>query len=208
MEHKITVVGIGPGSKDYILPIALKKINEAHILVGSSRALADYASEKQKTAPITADIQAAMAFIRQELSNENVVVMVSGDPGYYSLLAALRTEFEPSCLDVIPGISSMQLAFSRISFPWQNADLMSLHGRLPDYASLAYEKDRIIGMLTDAEHNSQRVAMLLLDAGWPQNTNIYICSRLSYPDEKIINTTLIRATAEPAVRHCIMVVLG
>lgn len=208
MEHNITVVGIGPGARDYILPIALKKINEAKVLVGGKRALADYATEGQKTAPITADIQAAITFIREESLREDVVVMVSGDPGYYSLLPALRNEFALSRLKVIPGISSMQLAFSRIGLPWQNADLMSLHGRLPDYASLAYEKGRLIGMLTDAEHNSQRIAMLLLDAGWPQNTQAYICERLSYPDEKILAVSLLQATAREAVRHCIMVVAG
>lgn len=208
MEYKITVVGIGPGSKDYILPIALKKINEAEVLVGGKRALADYASEGQKTAPITADIQAVIAFIRTQSLEKDVVVMVSGDPGYYSLLPALRNEFASSRLEVIPGISSMQMAFSRIGIPWQNADLMSLHGRLPDYASLAYEKGRIVGMLTDDEHNSQRIAMLLLDAGWPQNTPAYICEHLSYPDEKILAVSLLEATARDAVRHCIMVVLG
>lgn len=208
MEHKITIVGIGPGARDYILPIALRKINEAKVLVGGRRALADYASPGQTTAPVTADIQAAVSFIREASETDEIVVMVSGDPGYYSLLPALRAEFGPARLEVIPGISSMQLAFSRIGLPWQNADLMSLHGRLPDYASLSYEKGRIVGMLTDEEHNSQRIAMLLLDAGWPQNTAVYIGERLSYPDEKIAATNLIRATAEPAVRHCIMVVLG
>ncbi len=208
MEHKIIVVGIGPGSRDYILPIALKKINEAQVLVGSKRALDDYSSPKQKTAPITADIRAAITFIHEESKTNDVVVMVSGDPGYYSLLPALHAEFEPASLEVIPGISSMQLAFSRIGLPWQNADLMSLHGRLPDYASLAYEKGRTVGILTDAEHNSQRIAMLLLDAGWPQNTTVYIGERLSYPDEKLITTNLINATAEAAVSHCVMVVTG
>jgi cobalt-precorrin-7 (C5)-methyltransferase len=208
LEHKIIIVGIGPGSKEYILPIALKKISTAKILVGGKRALSDYAAPNQLTAPITADIQAAITFIREKSATEEVVVMVSGDPGYYSLLPALRAEFPAEKLEVIPGISSMQLAFSRIARPWQDADLMSLHGRLPDYASLSYEAGRTIGMLTDDEHNSQRIAMLLLDAGWPQNTPVYIGDRLSYPDEKIVKTTLIIATAAPAVNNCIMVVLG
>lgn len=208
MEHKIIIVGIGPGSKDYILPIALQTINEAKVLVGGRRALSDYASENQKTAPITGDIQAAIAFIRDELKEQDVVVMVSGDPGFYSFLPALRSEFSAAEFDIVPGISSMQMAFSRIGIPWQNADLLSLHGRLPDYESLAYTKGRIVGILTDSEHNSQRVAMLLLDAGWPQNAATYICSRLSYPDEEIITAGLLETTARAAVKHCIMVVIG
>lgn len=208
MEHKIIIVGIGPGSEEYILPIALKKINEAKVLVGGKRALSQYAHKNQKTAPITVNIQAALTFVREQVTTEDVVVMVSGDPGFYSFLPALRSQFPVKQLEIIPGISSMQLAFSRIGLPWQNSDLLSLHGRLPDYASLAYVKGRTVGILTDVEHNSQRVAMLLLDAGWPANTRVYICEHLSYPGEAIHSAGLLEATAREAIKNCVMVVLG
>ena len=52
-----------------------------------------------------------MDFIARELKEHEVVVMVSGDPGYYSLLDALQRNFEQEKIEVIPGISAMQLAF-------------------------------------------------------------------------------------------------
>ena len=41
MNHKIIVVGIGPGDPAYLLPKAQKIIENAHIIVGGKRALAD-----------------------------------------------------------------------------------------------------------------------------------------------------------------------
>ena len=83
-EHKIRVIGIGPGSPDSLLPAAAKAIDEAQVLVGGRRALGQYAKidGSQKTFPITGDIPAVLAFIRQELAEHDVGVMVSGDPGY------------------------------------------------------------------------------------------------------------------------------
>jgi cobalt-precorrin-7 (C5)-methyltransferase len=132
MEHKITVVGIGPGSPEYLPPIAQRAIDSATVLVGSQRALETFATEKSRTKIIDKDIAGILAFIHNCLLKEDVVVMVSGDPGFYSLLSALRGEFSAAQLSVIPGISSVQLAFARLADTWQDAVLLSMHGRSPD----------------------------------------------------------------------------
>lgn len=93
MEHKIIVAGIGPGAKEYVIPMAMQAINEANVLVGGTRALNEFSHQGQKTFTIKADISAVMDFIKVELNDNDVVVMVSGDPGYYSLLSALRKNF-------------------------------------------------------------------------------------------------------------------
>ena len=80
MEFKIIVAGIGPGAREYVVPKALKAIENAKVLVGGSRALADFAREGQKTFAIKVDIKAVMNFIGEELKQNDVVVMVSGRP--------------------------------------------------------------------------------------------------------------------------------
>ena len=92
MEHKIIVAGIGPGNPDYIVPAARQAIEEAAVLVGGSRALADFARDGQATMTVRRDIPAVLAFVRDRLKTTDIVVMVSGDPGYFSLLDALRRE--------------------------------------------------------------------------------------------------------------------
>ena len=61
-------------------------------------------------------------------------------------------------------------------------------------------------MLTDGEYNSCTIPKLLLEMGWPEETELAICTRLSYQDEKIIRTTLAGAAGYDAYGHCILVV--
>ena len=202
------VAGIGPGHPDYVLPAALRAIREAKVLVGGSRALSDFAREGQRTMAIRGDIPSVLSFIREALSDSDVVVMVSGDPGYYSLLDALRRDFDEDCISVIPGISSVQFAFARLALPWHDASLLSFHGRRPSDDELAYAPGRVIGMLTDGKRSSRTIPKLLMDMGWPKETKAAICARLSYDDESIVRTTLAGATEAQEETHCVLVVMG
>ena len=161
-QNKIVVVGIGPGNPDYIVPKGLKAIEQAKFLVGGRRALNQFAADGQETCPITADIQGVMDFIRAKIKRDKVVAMVSGDPGYYSLLDALRREFPAEQITVIPGISAMQYAFARLALPWHDAVLASFHGRTPAAQDIAYKQGKILGLLTDSKYNSQTIAEILL----------------------------------------------
>ena len=207
MQNKIIVAGIGPGSVDFITPAALKQIRAAKFLVGGRRALKDFSSAEQMTCAITGELDAALNFVREKISVDNVCVMVSGDPGYYSLLDLLRKNFPPTSIEVIPSISAMQLAFAKISLPWHSATLASFHGRRPTREILTFAPEKILGLLTDAEFNSASISKLLVDEfNWRRNSTVTICARLSYPDEKIFTTTLeLAAEAEP-VKHCVLIV--
>ena len=87
MTHRIIVAGIGPGDSSYLLPKAQNYIENARILVGGRRALADYSNGRAKECSIGADIPSVLEFIRTSLSEDDVVVMVSGDPGYWTRCA-------------------------------------------------------------------------------------------------------------------------
>ncbi|MBE8950458.1 MAG: precorrin-6y C5,15-methyltransferase (decarboxylating) subunit CbiE [Quinella sp. 3Q1] len=206
MENKIIVAGIGPGSGEYITPAALNKIRSAKFLVGGKRALAEFSTANQITCAITRDLDAPINFVREKILLGEVVVMVSGDPGYYSMLDLLRKNFPPSMIEVIPSISAMQLAFAKIALPWHDATLLSFHGRQPARAALEYSAGKILGLLTDAEFNSATISKILIDCGWSGNSSVTICARLSYPDEKIFTTTLEHAAQSLPVKHCILIV--
>ena len=206
MHKKIIVAGIGPGGEDYITPAALKKIRSAKFLVGGRRALSEFSAPNQITCAITADLDAPLNFIREKIPLGEVVVMVSGDPGYYSMLDLLRKNFPPESIEVIPSISAMQLAFAKIALSWHDATLLSFHGRQPARDALKFSAGKILGLLTDAEFNSATISKILIDCGWDKNSLITICAKLSYPDEKIFTTTLAAAAQAPPVKHCILIV--
>ena len=206
LSHKIIVVGIGPGDPAYLLPKARKIIEDARIIVGGKRALADYARDGVRACAIGADIPAVLAFIQDGLAEDDVVVMVSGDPGYYSLLDALRRTFSIAQIDVVPGISSLQLAFARLALTWHAARLLSFHGREPQAEELFRAPGAVLGMLTDGRNNSQTIAARLLACGWQEADRMYVCTRLSYPDEKILETTLGAAADDEGIGHGVIIV--
>ncbi|MFE6402970.1 precorrin-6y C5,15-methyltransferase (decarboxylating) subunit CbiE [Streptomyces alboflavus] len=59
----------------------------------------------------------------------SVVVLASGDPGFFGIARALATRFGPDALDVRPGVSSVATAFARVGLPWDDAVVVSAHGR-------------------------------------------------------------------------------
>lgn len=203
----IKVVGIGPGGTDYILPIALKEIENAKILVGGKRALRYYASENQTVFPITKDIDSVVKFIKKYIDTD-VVVMVSGDPGYYSLLDTINKNFPQDKIEVIAGISSLQIAFSRLNLSWHNAKLLSFHGRVPKDDELFYESGKVLGMLTDNVYNSKKIAEVLTDFNWSKNANYIAFENLSYDDEKITKMTLGEAQEHEPISHGVIIVYG
>ena len=196
MAHTLYIVGIGPGNPDYVVPRGLNLIKHATILVGSERALEDFQEPGQITYPVTGKLSLLAEQIERELNDHDVVVMVSGDTGYYSLLPYLKKKFTANPIEVVPGISSMTFAFARLNEVWHDADLMSFHGRQP------------MVFLTDPEYNPAHIARILIDAGWPKETRAAALERLSYDDEKIVDSTLEVLTELEGFGHSVMVVLG
>ena len=207
MEHQLIVVGIGPGSIDFILPEALRAIETAAFLVGGSRALQTFAKPHQRQYKVDADIAGLLQMIRQELAVRDVTVMVSGDPGYYSLLETFRRELPQARIRVIPGISSFQLAFARIGLPWQTARLLSAHGRKPEPAALVREPGVALSFLTDARQHPAVIAGWLQEQGWPQTARVWLCKNLSYPEETVVAMTLAESLNISGFESCVMVVM-
>lgn len=201
----IKVVGIGPGSKEYLLPLAKKEIKNAKILIGGKRALDDFSNENQIIFPITKDIDSAINFIKKNI-DDDIVVMVSGDPGFYSFLDKIRQEISQDKILVVPGVSSVQVAFSRLNLPWHNAKLLSFHGRIPKDEELIFEENKILGMLTDNVYNSKKIAEVLSDFNWKKMANFVVFEHLSYDDEKITKTTLEKAKNSPPISHGVIIV--
>ena len=98
MAHTLYIVGIGPGNPDYVVPRGLNLIKHATVLVGSERSLEDFQEPGQTTYPVTGKLSVLAEQIERELNDHDVVVMVSGDTGYYSLLPYLKKKFTANLL--------------------------------------------------------------------------------------------------------------
>ena len=140
-------------------------------------------------------------------SDERIAVVVSGDPGLYSFQGWLQSRIAPSEYEVIPGISSFQVACSRLRLSWQNAEIISLHGRPRERLLPAVLRGATVVLFTDYKNNPHTVASYLLENGIPDR-KVFLAQDVSYPHENIVETTLDQIREPEKYRLCVMIIMG
>jgi cobalt-precorrin-5B (C1)-methyltransferase len=181
-EGGVTVVGVGPGAATWLSPAAWAEVRGADVVVAGKRHLAAYAPADAVQVPIGADIAVMVAAMRAQLG-KRIVVLASGDPGCYGVLATLKRELPDVPLRVLPGISSFQLALARLAEPWEGVHFASAHGRpVVEVVEAAWRHPRVLA-LTDHAHPAHTIAAALVDEGL--DYPMVVLERLGYPDERV-----------------------
>jgi len=204
----INVIGVGPGGRDFLTRAAEKVINQAHIIIGGRRQIALFDSLPVEKHTITADLNPVYDLIRDKARlNLNIVVLASGDPGFYGILSSLQRNLPGYKFYVIPGISSIQLACARIGVTWDDAVLISCHGRGNDFLIQAVINSPKVITLTDRKNNPHKIAQVLVDNGVNSKV-VSIACNLSHQDETVVTTTLAELVKgnEWEAGNCVMVI--
>ncbi|MCP4129961.1 MAG: precorrin-6y C5,15-methyltransferase (decarboxylating) subunit CbiE [bacterium] len=183
---KINIVGLGPGNRDYILPVAWKIIEASDIIIGGKRNIAICDGTNKDIYEITKNLYGVIEIINNN-RDKKITVLASGDPGFYSILTYIKKYFTTEQLTVVPGISSLQYLFARLGFPRENAFSGSLHGRDINIIEKIEQYDSV-ALLTDREHSYTYIAQKLCDSGYGEKI-MYVGNNLSYEDEEIIKET-------------------
>ena len=193
-KNKVIIVGCGPGLKAYISPKALYNVKKADILVGSRRLLKLFPGVDAEKIVLEKNYSALVNRIADWNSTKQVVVLVSGDPCFFSYSRLIIKKLGRESCIIIPGISSIQLAFAAIGESWDDACFISLHGRDAEYAQLMknVREHSKVGILTDHKNTPAVIARQLL-AGGIRDRQIFICENLSLPEERILETDLASA---------------
>lgn len=129
----ITVIGAGTGAP--LDAAALDAVRTAGLVVGARRHI-DAAGLPPGTARVVmGPLAPALDAVEEHLAKADgaaegggVVVLASGDPGFFGIARALAERFGPAELDIRPGVSSVATAFARIGLPWDDAVVVSAHG--------------------------------------------------------------------------------
>ncbi len=187
----IAVVGIGLDGSQGLTKDVQEILQEATFLAGSKRHLGyfvDHPAEKLDLVNLKTGIDAIAT--AANLAHHSVVILASGDPLFFGLGRLLLEHFDPSKIRFYPHFSSVQLAFSRLKIPWQDAQLISVHGRSTDQLVKLFKqgKDKI-AVLTDTNNNPSAIARLLLALELPVNYSFYICENLGDATEKVSHFT-------------------
>jgi len=181
----IHVVGIGLEGVAGLSPPVQEVVAQATLLVGSERHLSYFPHHRARRI-VFGDLVTALERIRQLVPQRCIVVLVSGDPLFFGLGRLLLTAFDPAQLTFHPHVSAVQLAFSRIKVPWQDAQVISAHGRSLDALVQVLQQgvDKI-AVLTDATNTPGAIAQLLLDLDLPTHYQFWVCENLGGPEEQV-----------------------
>jgi cobalt-precorrin-7 (C5)-methyltransferase len=183
LNHRISVVGCGPGSPDYITPAAHKAVAESDVLIGASRLLDVFTESTAERVAVTANIEDVLERIRSIPVEKRVAVLVTGDPGIFSLAKKIVENFGRKECRIIPGVSSVQAAFAAIGLDWADAAIISAHKQDPeDIPSMdCWDKIAILG----GRDNSLKWIASHLPEDTVSERRIFLCENLTLHEECI-----------------------
>ena len=178
----LTVVGTGPGADEWLTPAAWRAIRRAEVVVGGRRQLERFAPAGAERVVVGGDMDEVAAALRAH-AGRRIVVLASGDPGFFGIPVALRRLLPEAHIVTVPGISSAQLAAARLGRPWHDLWFASAHGLSVDGVVDAAREHPHVLALTDAGRTPQALAAALAAAG--VEARVTVLERLGEPDERI-----------------------
>lgn len=186
MKSNLSIVGVGPGAVEYLYPAARQVIEAADLIIGGQRNLELFQDSPGEKMVVRDNLAEICALIENNLPVKRIAVLVSGDPGLYSLMEYLKQRLGKTELAVWPGISSLQYFCSRIQRSWHDLYILSVHGReIPDLPGTILRYRRVF-LFCGGDHTPDRLAAQLIKSGQPE-AEFTVGENLSYPEERIIS---------------------
>jgi len=188
MKHPVLVVGVGAEGPASLSEATRQRIAGADQLWGSERLLAFWAGHP---APQTVISAAAASIVErlQQRGEQRVVILASGDPGLFGIAGTLLRQLPAAEVEIVPHVSSLQLAFARAGIDWSDAVFTSAHARpLAEVIGWAKHVHKL-GILTDPAHTPAVLASALLGAGL-EDCRAIVAEALGTPEERLIDGRL------------------
>lgn len=184
---RVNIVGIGPGNPDLLTGEARQAIAASNILLGDKRMLSAFADSSKTVYDTIKTSAIAEVAAKADPAKDVLAVLVSGDVGFFSLAKTISGKL-PDCECVrYCGISSLVYFASKLQLSWDDAKIVSMHGRDQNLAAAVAQNKKVFS-LTGGEHSPQALCKQLCEHGLGQ-VLVYVGENLSYPEEKITQGT-------------------
>lgn len=203
-ELKISLAGIGMGSTDGMTIEVRQAIEEADILLGADRMIRGYTPSIEKKPYYTAAqilpylSQLQKESITADISNKmiRVVILFSGDTGFYSGCAKLYRALQEAIntgefrgqVWILPGLSSVAYLASRVGVSYEDAAVLSMHGKKLYQLGTCVRQQEKTFLLTSGRKDIEEIGRILAEAGLT-DCKVIAGYQLSYPEEKLITLT-------------------
>lgn len=185
-KPRVSVLGIGPGSKNAMTAEVRRAIENADCLIGAKRMLEAVTGPGQTAVDAIAP-GAIAGYILEHREHLRFAVVMSGDVGFFSGTKKLLPLLEGCEVEVLPGLSSLVYLCARLNTSYEDVVAVSVHGRDHNIVPDVRANDRVFA-LVGGENGMGNLCRGLVDAGLG-HVKVSIGQRLSYPDEKITTGT-------------------
>lgn len=212
MNDVCTVVGILDDVAASLSDAARTRLAAADCVIGVTRTLAlvaPYLAPGAEWHDMDGKLTAVPDWARvARAQGKRVVVLATGDPLCHGIASYLIGKLGADTIDVLPAVSTVQLAYARLKRPWQGARVVSVHGAdsgewdwgVPPAHGLyelvrAAADENHIACFTDPANNPARIARALIAAGYGEEWRMSVCARLLLPDEAVLADMGLEETA-------------
>lgn len=197
------IIGVLDDGSASLTPCALAHIAEADLVIGGTRTLQlfkSHFSAHVEQRDLTGQLAHVPEWIRAALAEDKrVVVLATGDPLCHGIAPFLQSRLCIEACEVLPNVSTIQLACARLGIPWQEIKICSVHSRDAGewqpgagrdhglYAVLhaAQHHDRV-AILTSPENTPDRIARMLVTEGLDGDFRMAVAEHLLQSDERVV----------------------
>lgn len=193
MSRKVWLVGTGPGSPELLTGRARELILRCPLVLAAGERLAAQA------APLRTDVRVCrLAELEGALlaaGEPEAAVLVSGDAGFYSAAEGLAAKLRGRCeVELVPGISSLQMLCEKRGIGWEKVAVVSLHGReAPFLGQVAYNP--AVFFLTGGRLRAGDICAALAENGLGE-VRVTAGENLSLPGERLLSGTAAELAGE------------
>ncbi len=183
-EAKIHVIGVGNDGLGGLTGRARELLQQAQLVLGSASTLRRVRELKAEQVAIGPDLQEVVRILETNLGTKRMVVVASGDPLFYGVARYLCDRLGKDRFEVLPHVSSMQLAFARVKESWEEAYLTNLATHPLESVLDRIRIAETVGLFTSETDDPPRIARQLLARGLDY-FRAYVCENLGGPDERV-----------------------
>jgi precorrin-6Y C5,15-methyltransferase (decarboxylating) len=183
MNSRIQIIGIGDDGMDGLTTYSRNLIHQAEVVMGAKHLLGMLSPTDAELIDVGSDLGHLKQLIAG-LDDRPTVMLASGDPLFYGITRFLTQSLGKDRFEIVPHVSSMQLAFARVKENWDDAYLTNLAIQPLDRVVDSIRTAERVGLFTTDQIPPSVVAESLLDRRIDYFT-AYVCENLGTPDEVV-----------------------
>ncbi|MFM9195587.1 MAG: precorrin-6y C5,15-methyltransferase (decarboxylating) subunit CbiE, partial [Planctomycetia bacterium] len=155
--EKVHIVGIGDDGVDGMTAHARRLVEAAEVLLGPESCVAMLPAGLAAKLGTAANLEELVERI-ETAGAKRVVVLASGDPLFYGTARYVCSKLGKDRFEVVPHVSSMQLAFARVKESWEEAFLANLSGQSIERVIDKIRTSETVGLFTSEQWPPSAVA--------------------------------------------------